>query len=1072
MPRPKDSKVWNEDLILALQAREQMARQNGKRSHIAWKEGRQHIESVRGDIYTFKNGRIVNLPTKLKTTVDNVCRCIIAGTEPIRPAGYVPHNMRPQNGENPYTNDPYLKSIKKRGGAFAILMAFHTAAYDDQVLTKDDICRLAQPYCDTEMDANYMAGRARGAWSSIKTLEAHDLIMVQKRRTHYDGNAGGFRSLGCNSYMLTANGKLFIQALFQLNPDLKQHIGTAADATLGGRAVSSNNYDAFADIGFLDVPNGNLEESWQDDYTPFASTSSSALPLKTSPSRPFAAIFDNGHVLDASPSAKPQLQFIPACEAARLAALERHAIQESKHMAKHGNATGKSISVKNRTSTKTTSMTPTKNGIANANKITPSSCTMLSSISNHEQQRLKPPPVIALYSDDSDDDETGMDNRKIPVNPYYRTSVLSIQDQEQKSTGVTSQLPLVLEIDSDSDDDILLQNPLSSKIKHTQKRQNVVAVDLSKTLAARKCDENDSDDDYIQIESQSSYIHVVEANAAAFRGEIDHSTLVATSQQLTIYIDDRERNRNSTPRTLRMELTRLVSSDSKGSLLSIVWPKTIPCPIVEERRLANGDFSFHRATYLPPSLTSSEPAPSIHIPILVERKRIGDIVQRSTKKDHWYQLQRMQDEAICVNDHQNTSNGICVILLEGDPRTTRQYESYGAQNVDTTSPHVHTIDDEETLYRYMCRAILNGKHFHKIDEFQAALLRITDSTNRFHFPYITLDQDHTTRFVQTSDEQGSLRMVGVLGLMAITNERLRRGNQNVPKINTKAERVCIIKRLQNCGIPWTLVARITDEIRSVQQMDKLYSSIDDISCRELMLVPLISDLCGTEELPSVASAWSKAIYSAWISKLPDPTTVMKQFNDLSPIVDDQALLLEKLHNGLCAELALDEVLGAAQKKQEKQLNRIVCIDLPKDFADCFPSSSTNSPSVFRLNTVDRPQKIPSIVMRTYAGPFYSPRCIMFTIDGDDIVRRIQSTLKHYTNGQSTDYVNISKTLAEKTHRDFCVVVAKDDTIVMLIRALGLALDNAAKKSDYKPEVRVLGTLVLQIVMTNSIYSVS
>ena len=160
-----------------------------------------------------------------------------------------------------------------------------------------------------------------------------------------------------------------------------------------------------------------------------------------------------------------------------------------------------------------------------------------------------------------------------------------------------------------------------------------------------------------------------------------------------------------------MELTRLVSSESQGSLLSIVWPKTIPRPIVEESRIANGDFTFHRTMDMSTSTTTSTHGDSVNIPILVERKRIGDIVQRSTKKDHWYQLHRMQDEAIGrVNDHPDNSNtnGICIMLLEGDPRTTRQYEPYGAQNVDTTSPFVHTIDDEETLYRYMCRAMLNG----------------------------------------------------------------------------------------------------------------------------------------------------------------------------------------------------------------------------------------------------------------------------------------------------------------------------------------------------------------------------
>ena len=299
-------------------------------------------------------------------------------------------------------------------------------------------------------------------------------------------------------------------------------------------------------------------------------------------------------------------------------------------------------------------------------------------------------------------------------------------------------------------------------------------------------------------------------------------------------------------------------------------------------------------------------------------------------------------------------------------------------------------------------------------------------------------------------------MVGVLGLMAITNERLSRVNQKIPNINTKAERVCIIKRLQAYGIPWNLVTRITDEIRSVPQMDALYSSTDNVSCRELLLVPLISDLCDTDELKSTASAWSRAIYRAWHSELSDPATTLDRFKELSPIVDDDALLLEKLHDGMCADLALDAVLATGQVKGEKESRRIVCIDLPKDLTDCFPSSSANAATVFRLNYVDRPQKIPSIVMRTYAGPFYSSRFIIFTVNGDDIVRRIQATLKDSSHGHNPDYLAISKTLAEKLYRDFCVVTAKDDTIVLLIRALGPALDSAAKKNGYRSEMRILG----------------
>ena len=48
---PKNCKVWNEDLILALRAREEMARQQGKQRQFLWRDGAQVIEEQRNDIY-------------------------------------------------------------------------------------------------------------------------------------------------------------------------------------------------------------------------------------------------------------------------------------------------------------------------------------------------------------------------------------------------------------------------------------------------------------------------------------------------------------------------------------------------------------------------------------------------------------------------------------------------------------------------------------------------------------------------------------------------------------------------------------------------------------------------------------------------------------------------------------------------------------------------------------------------------------------------------------------------------------------------------------------------------------
>ena len=48
---PKRKRIWNEDLVLALRAREEMARQQGKQRQFLWRDGAQILEGVRHDIY-------------------------------------------------------------------------------------------------------------------------------------------------------------------------------------------------------------------------------------------------------------------------------------------------------------------------------------------------------------------------------------------------------------------------------------------------------------------------------------------------------------------------------------------------------------------------------------------------------------------------------------------------------------------------------------------------------------------------------------------------------------------------------------------------------------------------------------------------------------------------------------------------------------------------------------------------------------------------------------------------------------------------------------------------------------
>ena len=137
--------------------------------------------------------------------------------------------------DNPFTNDNYMKKLKIRGGAFAILMAFHHSQTD--VLLKAQIIREGQKFCDEQMEANYMAGRPHGAWSGIKALKDHNFVTEQRAR-QYSTHSGS-----PSKYTLTRDGKMFIEALLANRPEAeaawRQAVGTGADYYLKGQYIHS-----------------------------------------------------------------------------------------------------------------------------------------------------------------------------------------------------------------------------------------------------------------------------------------------------------------------------------------------------------------------------------------------------------------------------------------------------------------------------------------------------------------------------------------------------------------------------------------------------------------------------------------------------------------------------------------------------------------------------------------------------------------------------------------------------------------------------------------------------------------
>jgi hypothetical protein len=186
---------------------------------------------------------------KLKKTIDDLCRCIIDGSKPILPPGYMPTTAAERGGDgNPYLTSNYLRKLKIRGGAFAILMALSAA--NRATLSKDQLTRAAQPFCDDAMEANFHAGRPHGAWAGNVTLVKHGLLGVHKARVSYNERAGGLRAMGQNAYFLTREGEQFVQALLQIKPEVRAYLGGGGggglDPSTMGRAVAAGREFAAA----------------------------------------------------------------------------------------------------------------------------------------------------------------------------------------------------------------------------------------------------------------------------------------------------------------------------------------------------------------------------------------------------------------------------------------------------------------------------------------------------------------------------------------------------------------------------------------------------------------------------------------------------------------------------------------------------------------------------------------------------------------------------------------------------------------------------------------------------------
>ena len=1189
MVRPKDAKVWNEELINALEARYQKSIREGKRDTHSWRVGAITIQAVRKDIYQFRTGTIVNMPTNLTKRVHRLCEDIIRGIKNVYPDGHVPTNNNnntnnnihnnynsnyhmhqpssvhggggmpssaspssiimggmmtaaspasvPSNSNsnsNPFINDHYMNNLKIRGGAFAILMAFYHSQSD--VLRKSQICREAQRFCDDEMESNFHGGRMYGAWSSMKTLQSHQL--VTGGGTNPTFGTRGFRSQPAE-YTLTRNGKLFIDALFSKRPEAAtagqvisgtsfaaaaspaaaspffgdQNVNHTAShyhasSPLTTRVVSRKGSNMYTDktdldewIKFATIGDQkkfkvgkdrrkklhDLCDSLQRQHPGLVLTHNStdsgrqrvltiqihSMPLSSSSSSSSSRVGMNGKkslLPYASPAdaiihsgydhqytaGQPMTTMPPQSLRTPLSARENaaRAAMKRQKVAKEENELKDAIAE----SKKAASLPPRPSTSRLNRRIFSDRETIDIKDSSDEDEEdhqiqkainlsLKEPDKLSL--DDNIDDELlqsaiAESNKLLVKSQTIAISeqvVIDIEDNVETKKCSPLKSEDIIQIDSDDSESRIAS---FSPSYHRKRKRNDTNTQQKKKKERKELLKSVTDqDDVIEItENEEEIIDLVQSqnesisigyhdiedsfddtivvddqppNGIAAAIDSTLNVYLASDTLLTTIIDNRERNRNATPRTLRMELKRHLASGS----LRAVWPHTLPLSQVEEARLQWGDIQY----------SVSNNHENRRLGVSIERKRVNDLVQRSFDGDHFTQLFRMRQRC-----------SLSVLLIENDTRRASDIIPFNAQNREGFDPFDSTITCENDVFNMFGRILVSCDKI---------------------------------KFLQTQDEQSSLRAIGALGLMAVsaptkyTNEidQLLSHESNT-SISNADDFQALCDQLKQGGISWRLAKRVANASGGLLQLKALYNSC----CDEYAKLNLLSHVIESgnnehhDDLRNSASRWSEAIYriisySRSSNKVNGEAALLLHKNVLKDL--DHGLYLSTLYQ----DYSHDEVLNHMLKKQDSVSNsstvsaRYVSIRLTNSQAQkCFPQSADKS-SFYKLSIASGSESegeyLP-ITMRTVKGQLSSKLLTIYEVEGSKIVDLIRST---WSANKKDDYVVFAKLLASRVDTKYRSQHRMGTQRVILICGLQPALDADAKKSGYMAETKTIVDLL-------------
>lgn len=1194
MGKPKDAKVWNEDLVKALDARHQKAQREGKRDIHLWRKGRDQILAVRKDIYQFRTGTIANLPNNLSKRVHRLCEDVIRGVTNVYPDGHVATNQiaghdhllatppcnpawgsaaattntsgitgHNNDNNNPFQNDHYMKKMKIRGGAFAILMAFRYSV--TEILTKRDICREAQKFCDDQMESNYLAGRTYGSWKSIDTLKNRNLVKEQGYATY---TPNGFRDRP-HTYSLTRDGEMFIEALLAQRPEAVEAARQAAGRDpktpfslgAGTRAMESPTLPGIrstplfsSSSSFRTNKRANMEADWAEleewiaaasvgdrkDFKvgkerrfrlhklcdalqrttpglllthgssgesrartlsiqlvskPSQSTSKSKSTMASGRKRPHSPSWFDENDGKETQTSLFERSSLTARQKAGLAAVKRQkeameeiqlktAILESKKMA---SATPQSRRRKQQ-----------QQGTRNSGD------KELQEAIQASLKDTKKPAAVRRDIFAIDDSSSSSSDYEFP-GPIFSPSPIRkkqkpnpvLEDDKKPPAKKNPGEICCIDSDSDTDDERLPPKPIVASSKSATRQRNafarstkkkpraVTSEELSKNAAATPSsinlcesseDENDGvieikesleepidlsnsqlsqdvefiDDDEIMIVEDA--VHKDSESAHGSTAQISSSNSPWKSNEdlmLTVWIDNRERNRNATPRTLKNELSRHLSTGP----LSNVWPKTLPPATVEEAKLEWGDIQY--SVQSGKINSTIDPQTTTRLGVSIERKRVNDLVQRSSSGDHLVQLLKMKQHC-----------SLSVLLIENDTRTARNVTPYNAQDKEGFDPLDPTIKCEDDVYRMFGRIIL------------------------------TCD---SIKFMQTRDEQASLRSIGALGLMAIfasskyTREREdTRASEQLNKSN-KGSHQALSDQLTQAGIPWRLAKRVANVVGGPNELKALYDSC----CNETAKSHLLSHIIATGEeedqgdLRSSSTGWSDAIYrivvaSSRSSASSDETKLSGEAALLlhKELIDDHGFYLSTLYQGHSPEETLEKVLdnptcgATATTRAEVAQPRYVSISLTREQATKYfpPSTKTNDKTFYKLSILSNgdestrrsiQQQSNAITMRLVSGPLASKTLSIFELEASDIVDLVRD---RWSTETGENFVSLAKTVARLVDT-ICHGQSHgqgqgngNNKRILMVCGLQPALDANAKKSGYATETRTVMDLVFAELM--------